>query len=117
LVEDGLLVKPSLHIRGSLKAQRFQTAEAAARCQEHDQQQQPQQQAPTLVFAPINRLPQFLLQLPLPEPVGTLADTFAKAGRDEADSTPLLVFNWRPLPVDSVWFSWQPLPPEPIEAG
>ncbi len=94
---------------------------AAARCEEHDrqqlEQQQVQEQAPTLVFAPINRLAQFLLQQPLSEPVGTLADTFAKAGRDEPDSMPSLVFNWRPLPVASVWFRWQQLPPAPIEAG
>jgi hypothetical protein len=37
LVADGFLVKPSEHVRGSLWAQRFQTAAAVAACEEHEQ--------------------------------------------------------------------------------
>jgi hypothetical protein len=113
-VADGFLVKCDYRDADCPETQFYMTAEAAARCDEHDRLQQErqhaQEQALALVFAPINMLAQFLLQLPLPEPVGTLADTFAKAGRDEPDSTPSLVFNWRPLPVESVCFRWQRLP-------
>ena len=98
LVADGFLVKPWDHERGSLRAQRYQTAAAAARCEQHDRQRE-QQQAPALVFAPINSLAAF--KLPQVQPARTLADVFATAGRDEPVSTPSLMFNWRPAPVES----------------
>ena len=46
----------------------------------------------------------------------TTANRLLARGR-EPSSMPTLVFNWRPLPVASVWSSWQPLPTAPTEAN
>jgi hypothetical protein len=99
LVAEGFLIKNSHRDPACPETNWYETAAAAARCEELDRQRE-QEQIPALVFAPINRLAQFLLQLPLPESVGSLADVFATAGRDEPGSSPSLIFSWRPLPVE-----------------
>jgi hypothetical protein len=88
LVEEGFLIKAINRKTGSPWAQRYQTAEAARRCVEHDQQQQPQHlppaiasrlSTPTDVIEPRNRLT--TAQSP------SWADTLITAGRDEPLST------------------------------
>ncbi len=49
--------------------------------------------------------------------IGTLADTFANAGRDEPGLNPSLVFNWRPEPAELILFSGQWSISEPMQIG
>ncbi len=104
-VAEGFLVKSEYRDPDCPYAIYYQTAAAAARCEDHDRQRE-QQQVRTLMFAPTNRVARFIL--PLTQPARTLADVFATAGRDEPVSTPALVFNWRPSLVELVEFRWRP---------
>jgi hypothetical protein len=52
LVADGFLVQPWKHERGSLKAARYQTAEAAAKCDQHDLQQRSMS---SIVYGPMSK--------------------------------------------------------------
>ena len=57
-VADGFLVKCDYHDADCPETHFYMTAEAAARCEENDRQQQ-MRQSPAILFTPVNRLPEF----------------------------------------------------------